>query len=672
MAEVKTLRDFSEQKEIMLRAYEDLKVSGHVPVAHGEIKFSVENIDEYIANLNGEKFIVTTCGQIKVGKSTFLNDFIFGAEILPSADAPETAKLTEIVFSEKPYFEAFFYSAEEWERIKNSRFINENGVESAYYDIFIAHVVDKLKSDPGDTFSEDEILAKGSYRGDVFSEIREYVSVGGKFMPFVKYVRIGYPVEILKGIVLVDTPGTNDPNVIRKKITEDWIGKSDAVVFLMYAGQALTSQDIKFIENYLLPVQPEKILVAISKVDAVENVHKPREYVESLFSKHENFKKIIEGGKVYSIAPIFSLYPKLLKKHEKKEIVLTPEKLDEINFQLFDRGVDAEIISKKGFMEEFSKALENHLVKIRGENALRSHIKKIESIFECNVNNLLDERKALEAKIDAIGGSWKEVENETRQLWYIIDRINEAEGEVATRLSVDYAAFSNALNDLFYESINSGVKKDVSEIISKRDIDFLAANLLWEVKNSVDNYLSVLLNKKIIEVVENFKNAVDNIRTYLRKQVMSLNLISDTVFGAAFGAISVDDLFKDSEKYFESSLSEMKLRALIKNDMFSMDVNTSKKMFFDLVNKMLSNEDEFRSVIGKRKSDIMRGIRAKFSYIFEMIDNEIYKKNKILLKIAKTSEKDNLEIEKIKGMMAAVDEKIKAIEAKFRDINPEF
>lgn len=672
MQEVKSLSDFSESKDKLLHAYEDLKASGYVPVTRGDVRFSPENIDEYIANLSSEKFIVTVCGQIKVGKSTFLNDFIFASEVLPSADAPETAKLTEITYGEKPFFEAFYYSAEEWEDIKRQKFVRETGEEAGYYDEFIKPAVERLAAESGGEFSESAVISGVSRRSETFADIRDYVAVGGRYTPFVKYVRIEYPSPALSGIVLVDTPGTNDPNVVRKKVTEDWIGKSDAVVFIMYAGQALTSQDLKFVENYLLSVQPEKILVAVSKVDTVEHVKKPAEYVEKTFLKYENFRKIVEGGRVYSVAPIFSLYPKLLKKHESKEITLSPARLDEINFQLYDRGVAPEIVSGRGYMEEFCRALESHLVKARGGDALKSHVKKIETVFECNVNNLMDERKALEARIDAIGGNWKEVEKEAAQLLAMIGKVGETENEAVSKLAVNYQVFSSSLSDLFNEALAIGVKNDIFEIIAGRDPAALVSDLLWEARSAIENHLAVLLNKKVAAVVENFKNGIDEIRAYLRRQLLGLDLISETVFGVSFGAVSVEDLLRGNEKYLETALSDARLREAVKGGVLSTDAAAAKKKLCDIVSKILSGEDEFKSVIGKRKNDILREIKSKFAYIFEMAYNELYKKNRILMKVAKTSDRDAAEIERIKGLIAAVDEKIKAIGAKFRDIDPEF
>ena len=58
-------------------------------------------------------------GQVKAGKSSFLNSLLFGGQaLLPEAATPKTANLTRIRYAEKPRFIAHFYKPQDWALIE--------------------------------------------------------------------------------------------------------------------------------------------------------------------------------------------------------------------------------------------------------------------------------------------------------------------------------------------------------------------------------------------------------------------------------------------------------------------------------------------------------------------------------------------------------------------------
>ncbi len=59
-------------------------------------------------------------GQVKAGKSSFLNALLFdGKPILPEAATPKTANLTRIAYGEHPHLTVHYYSPQEWQEIDN-------------------------------------------------------------------------------------------------------------------------------------------------------------------------------------------------------------------------------------------------------------------------------------------------------------------------------------------------------------------------------------------------------------------------------------------------------------------------------------------------------------------------------------------------------------------------
>ena len=64
----------------------------------------------------GDILQIGIVGQVKAGKSSFLNSLFFdGENILPKASTPMTAGLTIIEYAEKNSFEVEYFSDEDWQ-----------------------------------------------------------------------------------------------------------------------------------------------------------------------------------------------------------------------------------------------------------------------------------------------------------------------------------------------------------------------------------------------------------------------------------------------------------------------------------------------------------------------------------------------------------------------------
>lgn len=70
--------------------------------------------DDMLQKMNSDVLTIGVIGQMKCGKSTFLNSFVFGDTILPSATTPMTAALSVITYGEKERIVAEFYTRDEW------------------------------------------------------------------------------------------------------------------------------------------------------------------------------------------------------------------------------------------------------------------------------------------------------------------------------------------------------------------------------------------------------------------------------------------------------------------------------------------------------------------------------------------------------------------------------
>lgn len=104
---------------------------------------------------------------------------------------------------------------------------------------------------------------------------------------------ISVPQERLKGILVVDTPGTNVTLEQHERITEEFIPKADMVFFVIGAERAVTGSEaklIKFIKEDWL----KNIVFLINKVDIAEN----EEELEKLIAHAEG-----ELGRIFKVKP---------------------------------------------------------------------------------------------------------------------------------------------------------------------------------------------------------------------------------------------------------------------------------------------------------------------------------------------------------------------------------
>ena len=77
--------------------------------------------------LNNDVLTIGVIGQMKCGKSTFLNAFVFEDDVLPSATTPMTAALSVITYGEEKKIVAEFYTQDEWaeQKMQAARSIDE-------------------------------------------------------------------------------------------------------------------------------------------------------------------------------------------------------------------------------------------------------------------------------------------------------------------------------------------------------------------------------------------------------------------------------------------------------------------------------------------------------------------------------------------------------------------
>src|SRR5512133_3405896 len=92
-----------------------------------------------------------------------------------------------------------------------------------------------------------------------------------------------YPLPLLKELNIVDTPGTNAVIRHHERLTNEFIPRSDLVLFITSADHPLTESERQFLERIL--AWGKKVVFALNKVDIIES-DAALEEVRSFVLKH--------------------------------------------------------------------------------------------------------------------------------------------------------------------------------------------------------------------------------------------------------------------------------------------------------------------------------------------------------------------------------------------------
>jgi len=253
-----------------------------------EHRTNVRNIQNKLDNWAAN---VAVIGQVKAGKSTFLNSFLHMDDFLPSDVNPWTSVVTNIRINLKndprsgASFE--FFDEADWIEIMDGnsevRKLAEEllpGFETGVLRQQVEHMRNVAKKRLGDHY---HMLLGQSHEYDFLNAdlMERYVCAGenndtpgdnqGKYATITKVANafMRRP-EFKVPVILTDTPGVNDPFLVRDEFTCRSLDKSDIFVVVLSAHQALTDVDVALIR--LLAKQDEKdVIIYINRIDELDS-----------------------------------------------------------------------------------------------------------------------------------------------------------------------------------------------------------------------------------------------------------------------------------------------------------------------------------------------------------------------------------------------------------------
>lgn len=233
---------------------------------------------------------IAVVGQIKSGKSTFINAFVRHPRLLPTAVTPWTTAVTNLHFSQPaPEHGAFrfsFMTANEWSDIANGggrfRELTERlvpGFEPAVLQSETFALAQRARQKLGADF--EQLIGRGHVFKTLHPGILEQYLCSGDYA---NSEQIGRYADITRSADLylpggpfefpttvIDTPGINDPSLVRDEITRRSLGGADAYIIVLTARQPLSEQDVALL-RFMRGLNKDRVIVLVNRIDELSDV----------------------------------------------------------------------------------------------------------------------------------------------------------------------------------------------------------------------------------------------------------------------------------------------------------------------------------------------------------------------------------------------------------------
>lgn len=401
-----------------------------------------EKRTEITNRIDEETLVIGVIGQMKSGKSTFLNSFLFGKEVLPAATTPMTAALSVITHGEQDQIVASFYTREEWEEQKSNA---KRSLEDVQGDPLEKSKIEVAK----DLVDRSKVLGNeldkllNTKKTDSLDNLIEYVGADGKYVSITKSVEIHTNNELLKGVEIVDTPGFNDPIVSREQRTKEFLQKADVVILMLYAGRPFDATDRDILFKNVQECGMGKVVIAINKYDMPYETGETQEEIVA-YVKKEISKAADEYGSdelnelLKDITPIpISAQMALLSMLPMEEINKSEALSHAYNRQCSTFEVSSQAgLREKSQIDELFKEIQSIIFNEKEEILLRKPLNTILSIGDIRLADIKKEIVKLNQELKLLNTPADEIVQKEREYKRISKNLKRRVKRIGDDLSV--------------------------------------------------------------------------------------------------------------------------------------------------------------------------------------------------------------------------------------------
>ncbi len=582
-------------------------------------------------NIEAEKFLLAVVGEVKAGKSTFINALL-GEEMLPFDTLQATSEIVEICHSEKkevqvtfangttqiveddpetpqnevvPFLKEIASVNEEYRDIpivQVNRFLIDHYREAERKAVFEEVKLEDFISDP--RLENTHNLGKEEFG----NKIHEYIEKNISCDEIPERITLGYPHTFseFKHFRIVDTPGINAIGGIEDQ-TKEFINQADAVIYLHKAGQLESKALRDALENELSErVKDRMILVLTHGSQSDENERKRiLEATDSYYSK-------IGSDNIFFVDSLTELYLQIFFYNKSiDEIKAIRREYPEIRRLTADCFEMAE-----GDQNEFFRLLE----KQANFNPIRERIKKdAQNSASIQMKDFADaiqeQYEALNNEMDAYIEFLKR-ENQSPQSFASEIKKQKCEME---RMRIDYNEFTSKLreefsprgmNSRYYKKIDKLVKKFINEI-SMKEFDPNQHN-----EKTILSYCEKLRQ----DFSDKITNFVDSLEADFKKTIVDRNVEAQSDYSITVPIIPLGKIwntaFFSAQNEKNKQLDEVEKSKKSWSDYWEMPFGTSiLVIIIDIIKKEKIKDNIIKDfpqnlwdkVKGELKSNIIKG-----------------------------------------------------------------
>ncbi|MFI8687588.1 dynamin family protein [Rossellomorea sp. NPDC077527] len=268
-----------------------------------------QDIMEVMKNFNEDQFQVVVVGEFSRGKSTFINAML-GKKILPSSALPTTTIINKITYNDIPSYQLIYR-----DETNSPKLISEEEFKQ---------ITAPTKPLAGNVEAEEKYQKQ-------LEDIQK-----------IKFAEVEYPLPVLQNNVkIIDTPGTNDVDEVRVKITQNFMPQSDAAIFVLSAKKILAESEMNFLK-FILKEDIQRVFFVINHADVLRTDEKRKKVFDHA---KEALAEQFPDTKIYMISSKNALNARRVQQGEEVKGKVPP--FEQTGFAEFEEALGSFLMDER-------------------------------------------------------------------------------------------------------------------------------------------------------------------------------------------------------------------------------------------------------------------------------------------------------------------------------------
>jgi GTPase SAR1 family protein len=625
----------------------------------------IKCLQNRIDSLANNKFTLAVAGEVKAGKSTFLNALL-KEELLPADVLQATSAIIEIFKSEKNHLKIKYAdnTTAEFEEDCNKKLREVCCINDEYRDLPFTQINNYIQ------FSEDlsfedlnieelEKIPGVSGLNDKKELIEKYIEETPKNKIPVS-ISLGYPLKWdFDELRLVDSPGINATGGV-ENISYEYFKKANAIIFV----RRISAIETKSFRDFVTKVIPDKNRQNLFLVLTNSGQLSSKE-VERLTTEAKRlYREYIDEERIIAVDSILSLIHSQLENNLPLETILEDEEKEiavaRYIFEAKKKGQDlCEVLQRESGFQQMYSILEKYSLKapnLQLTEILDSILIGYEGLEKIHINKI----EILEHKKKSPQSFSEEIERQKEKLNEYQLLLNKGKNAIEDKYSGVDSKLYLTLNDTvnrYTEKIREGNSFSIIRKISTDAVNTFQNNL-----NEFTSEITLDLKSRMQAIAKDFES---NHNIIVPK--IDLNAIE---LRTKKGSFKIEDVFEDRPDDFWDKITFGLFRKYRDKEK-----KVGEKEVYDGVKHLETIKLEIFQHFQKSRSEIVMKSKEILSKYLEKFQSEFVteiQKQKLSLNELKERKNDNeeilMEMNSLKKKVSGIPQQLKPVKEIINDI----